>query len=154
MAAMNDVFSKINDKHFLEKLVSKIKNGDLHDVFNGLCSTKDNAIILDYIYFKHFASKDTYNFIISHLTNNINHIIANHTTFVVHVNIKQLTVSEVDKHKLFIQHISNYLQETYPDKMTKCYVHNPPFVFSQIFNMLSMFVDKETIKKIEIVNTK
>jgi hypothetical protein len=151
MAAATDIFSKNNEKQIAEKIISNIQNGDLHEISHGLCNVRDNSIILDYRYFKHFASKDTYNYIMTNVTTHINNIISSHDKFVVHVNIKSLTVLEVDKHKLFIQFFSNYLQENYPNKMHKCYVHNPPFVFSQIFNMVSMFIDKETQNKIEIV---
>jgi hypothetical protein len=70
---------------------------------------------------------------------------------IVHVNMKSLSLTEIDKHKMFIQQMSQILQEKYPDKLSKCYIYNSPFIFSQIFNFVSMFVDKETLKKIEIV---
>jgi hypothetical protein len=69
----------------------------------------------------------------------------------VHVNMKGLSITEIDKHKTFIQQMSKILQEKYPDKLSKCYVYNSSFIFSQIFNFVSMFVDKDTLKKISIV---
>ena len=45
----------------------------------------------------------------------------------------------------------NYLKDKYPEKLAKCYVYNAPFIFTQIFNIVSMFIDKETQKKIELV---
>lgn len=103
MAAATDIFSKNNEKQIAEKIISNIQNGDLHEISHGLCNVRDNSIILDYRYFKHFASKDTYNYIMTNVTTHINNIISSHDKFVVHVNIKSLTVLEVDKHKLFIQ---------------------------------------------------
>lgn len=153
MTTNTDVFSKINDSSFSEKIISNIKNGNFHEICHGICNNKDNVIIIDYRYFKHFASKDTYEFILNHITTHINNVVTNYDTFIVHVNIKNLTVVELDKHKNFIHYMSNYMQETYPNKMTKCYIHNPPFVFSQIFNILCTFIDKETIQKIEVIKT-
>ena len=53
-----------------------------------------------------------------------------------------------------IQYISVYFQEKYPKKLSKCYVYNSPFVFNQLYNILCMFIDKETQKKIELVVNK
>ena len=68
--------------------------------------------------------------------------------------MKNLTIVDIDKHKLFIQCISVYFQEKYPQKLGKCYVYNSPFVFNQLYNIICMFIDKETQKKIELVVNK
>jgi hypothetical protein len=69
----------------------------------------------------------------------------------VHVNLKKLTLIDIDKHKEFIQDMSGHLKNKYPDKLIKCYIYNAPFVFSQIFNIVSLFIDKDTQKKIELI---
>lgn len=137
-----------------EKIIKKIINGQYIDVLNGLCYVQNNEIILNYIYFKHFATKETYSFILNYITNNIDRVLVNNSEFVMSVNMKSITLSEVDKHKIFIQNISEYLKEKYPEKLSKCYIYNAPFVFSQIYNIVSMFIDKDTQKKIELVNRK
>jgi hypothetical protein len=65
--------------------------------------------------------------------------------------MKNLTIVEIDKHKEYIKFISEFLKDKYPEKLAKCYVYNAPFIFTQIFNIVSMFIDKETQKKIELV---
>ena len=137
-----------------EKIITKIKNGEWTDILNTLCNVKDNLVILDNNYFKYFAAKETYDIILSHVVNNIDAILSAYDGFIVHVNMKGLTVSDVDKHYKFIQNISLLFKQKYPNKLTKCFIHNPPFVFSQIFNMVSLFIDKETQTKIELVLTK
>lgn len=137
-----------------EKIITKIKTGEWKDIMNSLCRVTDNIIILDNTYFKHFATKETYNIILSHITTNIDNILLEHEGFTVHINMKNLTVSDVDKHLKFIQHISILLKDRYPNKLIKCFVHNAPFVFTQIFNIISLLIDKETQKKIELVSTK
>ena len=67
------------------------------------------------------------------------------------MNLKKLTLIDIDKHKEFIQDMSVYLKDKYPDKLIKCYIHNAPFVFSQIFNIVSLFIDKDTQTKIELI---
>jgi hypothetical protein len=68
--------------------------------------------------------------------------------------MKKLSISDIDKHKGFIQYISLYFQEKYPNKLAKCYIYNSPFVFNQLYNIICMFIDKETQKKIELVVNK
>ena len=137
-----------------EKIIAKIKNGEWKDIMNGLCNIKYSLVILDNNYFKYFATKETYNIILSHVVNNIDTILSVNNGFTIHINMKGLTVSDIDKHYNFIQNISLLFKEKYPNKLTKCFIHNPPFVFSQIFNMISLFIDKETQSKIELVSTK
>ena len=66
--------------------------------------------------------------------------------------MKNLTITDIDKHTTFIQNLSGYLKDKYPQKLSKCYIYNAPFVFSQIYTIVSIFIDKETRKKIELIN--
>ena len=133
-------------------IISKIKKGEWQFILNGLCNIENNSIIIDYNFFKHFASKDTYHLILQLISNNIDNILKTNELFSVYVNMKTLTISEIDKHRDFIQQISGYLKEKYPNKLAKCYVYNAPFVFSTLFNIICLFIDKETQCKIELVN--
>jgi len=134
-----------------EKILHKMKKGEWTDILNGLCDIRSDSIVLNYNYFKHLAKEETYSYILIHITNIIDRLLMTTNELIVHVNMKSLSLTEIDKHKMFIQQMSQILQEKYPDKLSKCYIYNSPFIFSQIFNFVSMFVDKETLKKIEIV---
>lgn len=151
METETEIFSKFSENSSSEKIIDKIKKGEWTDILNNLCFIKENVIIIDYIYFKHFASKDTYGFILTHITNIIDKQLNEDNTFRLHINMKTLTILDIDKHKLFIQNISNYLKEKYPQKLEKCYIYNAPFVFSQIYNIICKFVDKDTQRKIELI---
>lgn len=152
METLNEIFSENNENTCSEKIVDKIKKGEWSDVLSNMCFIKENNLILNYIFFKHFAIQQTYSFILKHITNNIDKILLTSSDFIVCVNMKNLTIIDIDKHKLFIQNISGYLKDKYPQKLSKCYIYNAPFVFAQFFNIVSMFIDKETQKKIELVN--
>jgi hypothetical protein len=138
----------------LEKIIKNIKSGEWKETMDGLCRIKDNVIVLDNIYFKAFGAKETYNIILSHIINNIDSVLSTQEGFTVHINMKHLTIGDVDKHLKFIQHISGLFKEKYPNKLTKCFIHNAPFVFAKILNIVSLFIDKETQKKIELVTIK
>lgn len=152
MEISDDLFFDNNRDNSSEKIINKIKNGEWSYILNNLCKINENMIILNYIYFKHFATTQTYNFILNYIVNQIDNILLNNNEFIVHVNMKHLTIVDIDKHKEFIQTISGFLKDKYPEKLKKCYIYNSPFVFTQIFNIVSMFIDKDTQKKIELVN--
>lgn len=152
MEVLDNLFFDNNRDNSSEKIIDKIKNGEWSYILNNLCSINKNMIILNYIYFKHFATSQTYNFILNYITNNIDNVLLKNDEFIVHVNMKHLTLVDIDKHKEFIQNISGFLKDKYPEKLKKCYIYNAPFVFTQIFNIVSMFIDKDTQKKIEVVN--
>jgi hypothetical protein len=152
MELANNMFDNFNrNSNSSEKIILKIKKGEWTDIYKGLCHVTNNSITMEYIYFKHFATKDTYPIIQRLLTNSIETILLNNNNFIFHVNMKHLTISEIDKHRDFIQDISKLLKDNYPNKLYKCYVYNAPFIFSQVLNIISLFVDKETITKIEVI---
>ena len=154
MASSLQIFSNNIENNFSEKIINKIKNGQWNDILANLCCIKENNIILDYVYFKHFAHDDTYELILNCIIGNIDNIISKYSEFDVHVNLKYLTIIDIDKHKTFIQNISSFLKDKYPQKLSKCYVYNAPFVFTQFLNIVSIFIDKETLRKIQLVSSK
>jgi len=157
MEFASNIFDNVNsnsNSNSSEKIILKIKKGEWNDIYKGLCHVTNNSITMEYIFFKYFATKDTYSVIQRLLTNSIETILLNNDNFIFHVNMKYLTISEFDKHKDFIQYISKLLKDNYPNKLYKCYVYNAPFMFSQVLSIISLFVDKETMTKIEIINNK
>jgi len=134
-----------------EIIIGKLKKGEWNDILNSLCKVDANSMYLNYIYFKYFATKETYGILTNYIMSHINTILLEYDTFTVHVNMKTLTVLEIDKHMTFIQSISALLKETYSNKMNKCYVYNATFVFSKVLKLVSLFIDPETQQKIELV---
>ena len=153
MESTCDIFSDNNNEISTSEIIlEKIKKGEWNEILHGLCSMKENTIRLNYIYFKYLAKNETYSYILNYIIYIIDLVLINNKEFIVHVNMKNLTIVDIDKHKGFIQQISGCLKEKYPQKLTKCYIYNAPFVFSQIYNIVSIFIDKDTQKKIELVN--
>ncbi len=140
------------EKNSPELIVKKIHSGDWMFVMNHLCHIKDNCIILDNYYFKLFAAKETYDIILAHIFNSIDTILSTHDNFVVHINMKGLTLADIDKHMSFINNVSTFFKDKYPNKLTRCFVHNAPFVFSKLLKLLSILIDTETRNKIEVLS--
>jgi hypothetical protein len=151
MENISEIFIENNNKFSSESILSKIKKKEWSDILLGLCSSKHNYIIIDYTCFKYFATTETYNIIIQLICNHIDTILKTQPTFIVYVNLKMLTLSELDKHKLFIKNVSIVLKDKYPNRLDKCYVYNAPIIFSQLFTIISFFIDKNTQSKIELV---
>jgi hypothetical protein len=138
----------------LVQLKQKLQEGNLTDILNSVCFIKENEVVIDYLYFKHFANGETYQFILSTIVNNIDSILNINEKFVVHINMKSLAISDFEKHKHFIQNISDFFKERYDGKLIKCYIYNAPFIFSQVFNIIIAFIDKETQNKIVVIDNK
>lgn len=110
-----------------------------------------NNVSFDYKLFKFLYNHISIEKILQHIINVINSILNKYDTFIVHVNIKSLTLLDIDKYKEFIQIMSIKLKELFNDKLEKCYIYDAPYIFSSVFNFLNMFIDKKTQDKLEIV---
>ena len=135
-----------------DEIINKIKSGDTLFIINGLCKHRNYELYLDYIFFKHFASLLTYDIIIQVVTNNIDNILLKYNTFNVYANLKYLTIVDIDAHKSFISTLSKYLKDMYPNKLDTCNIYNSPVFFSQVYNIISLFIDKDTQKKIKLIS--
>ena len=148
-SCLTDYFIETNK--LSDKIIEKIQSGKCSDIFNGICKLCGDSIIIDYVYFKHFATNATYELITGIITTNIDVILENATTFTVHVNMKSLSIIDIDKHITYIQHLSNHLKEKYHKKLLKCYIYNASYIFKNIYNIISVFIDKDTQGKIHLV---
>ena len=134
-----------------ENILSKIKQGDWQYILNGICNIRENYLIVDCIYIKHFATKQTYPMIIDLIANSINKVLSVYSKFVVHVNIRSMKIKDLDNNRDFLRDMSKCLKERFPDRLDKCYVYNATTIFTQILNIISMFIDKDTKEKIRLI---
>jgi hypothetical protein len=125
---------------------------DFNDILKNLCySSKDGVIFLNYEYFKLIAIIENYDYIIQYLVKIIENVLLDVSEFTMHVSMKGLTLSDLDKYYGFISKISIILKEKFPEKLNSCFIHNSPFIFSQLYKIVSAFIDKSTQKKIKMV---
>jgi hypothetical protein len=144
------------DTPIINNFPTFIKNKTMNDLLLGFCNiNEDNDIMLNYSYLKiikQLIQTLDNNFIIDHVVEMIELVLTKNVYFTVHVSLKLLTISDIEKYYSFISNISERLKKKFPDKLEKCFIYNAPFIFSQIFNIISSFVDKPTIVKIQLVN--
>ena len=128
----------------------KINENKLQELLHNFCHIKlNNEITINYKYFKIINTFIDKNNILNYIIFVVENILKNYNTFIVHVNIEKLTLLEVEKNKEFVQNMSNLLKERFPDKLEVCFIYESSFIFKQIYNLLALFIDKKTLKKIK-----
>ena len=128
----------------------KLNEDKLNDLLNNFCHIKtNNEIEINYKYFKIINTFIDKNYILNYLIYIVENVLIKHQTFIVHVNIEKLTLLEVEKNRDFVQDMSNVLKERFPDKLEICLIYEGSFIFKQIYSLLSIFIDKKTLKKIK-----
>lgn len=95
----------------------------------------------------------SYDAVTNYLINIMKDVLKKHDQFVIHLNIRYLILMDIDKYFSFIKQISQLMKDTFPEKLKSCYIYNAPFVFSKLFSIISVFVDKNTQQKIKMMET-
>jgi len=121
------------------------------EIMELVCRAEGNVLVADYRYFKYAATPASYGAIVGQVVKSIDRILETYPFFIAHMCIKTLTVSDIDKHMEFIKTFCSTLKMRYQNKMLKCYVYKAPFIFSQIYSIVSCFIDKDTKTKVELV---
>ena len=145
---MNYNFNNITN--FSQSINMKINETKLQELLHNFCHIKtNNEIAINYKYFKIINTFIDKNNILNYLIFIVENILKNYNTFIVHVNIEKLTLLDIDKNKDFVQDMSNTLKDRFPDKLEVCLIYEGSFIFKQLYNVLSLFIDKKTLKKIK-----
>jgi hypothetical protein len=142
---MNNILQKKTNNY----INLKINEDKLSDLLKNFCNIKiNNEIELNYKYFKIINTFIEKNEILNYMIYIIENVLTNFSTFIIHANIEKLTLLEVEKNKVFIQSMTTILKDKFPDKLEKCFIYEGSFIFKQIYNLLSIFIDKATLKKV------
>lgn len=136
-----------------EKIIELIKNNKFTEIFEGLSYIKNNALIIEYKYLKYFASLHTYDIITDYIDKQLSNILMKNNTFTIYVNMKSISITDIDKHHNYISYISKFFSDKYPNLLHKCYIYNAPYIFEKIFAMIRVFIDKETLTKINVIKS-
>jgi len=148
---MNYITDKSNlmIKNITNNINLKTNEEKLNDLLHNFCHIKkNNELEIQYKYFKIINTFIDKTHILNYLIFIIENTLLRYETFSVRVNIEKLTLLDVEKNKGFIMDMSNLLKERFPDKLDVCIIHEGSFIFKQIYSLLSVFIDKNTLKKI------
>jgi hypothetical protein len=127
----------------------------LAELLHNFCyiSSNENDITLNFKSLKLINKQLSNDFLLEHLIKIVDLILTKNTLFNFHINVKSISILDVDKNKEFIQKASIVLKEKYPCKLDTCYIYEAPSMFNNIFKLIFAFVDKETQKKIKIIES-
>jgi hypothetical protein len=136
----------------IEQVYNYIKRASSpQEILDKICYIIDNCIYMDYRFFKPVGNDAVYEPLLAHMIDKIKQVLLVSPTLIVHVSLKGFSIREMDKHMHFFKHISVILDTHYPKKLTTCYVYNASSIFTQLFSVLSYFIDKDTLKKVKLV---
>jgi len=129
-------------------------NMNFNEILNKMCFIQgNNNMILDYKIMKPVLQGSTYDIVFEHLINVTKEILLHNEFMVLHICLKGLSVTDMDKHRNFVLRIIKTFSEQFPNKLNVCNLYKTPAIFAQIFALISMFIDKVTINKIRIVKS-
>ena len=125
----------------------------LAELLHNFCyiSSNENDVTLNFKSLKLINKQLSVDFLVEQLIRNIDTVLTKYDVFNFHINVKSISILDVDKNKDFIQKASIVLKDKYPYKLDTCYIYEAPNMFNNIFKLIVAFVDKETQKKIKIV---
>ena len=123
-------------------------SAELPKLLSSMCYTHNNVVVVDYVYFKRIANKQTYDLIAQTIICNIDTILTQYDQFECHITLKMLTVGDVDKHMGFWIQMAGILKQRYQSQMSKCYIYDLPAFFTQCYKVISVFIDNVTQEKI------
>lgn len=123
---------------------------NLEELLHNFCYIKiNNEIIINFENYKIIRNQFDNKYILNYLIFVIENALTNFDSFIVHANIKKLTLLEIDKNKDFICEMTSILKVKFNNKLEKCIIYEGSYIFKQIYKLLSLFIDKDTLSKIQ-----
>lgn len=123
------------------------------EILNKMCSSNLNEITFYYSVFKAVANATTYPVILNYMYELAQRTLTIYPKVIIHANLKSITVGSIDTHKQFIMDVIKKMSIDFSDSLELCYLYKTPFVFTQIYNIISIAIDKETKQKIQIIKS-
>ena len=145
---------KTDGKLFINnyETLKKYKHLYTHEqIMNNICYIDENNLIIQYSFFKKFANKNNYDQITQVIINNIDSILKKYDLIDVHFSLYKMDLLDLEKHYDFLINICKLMQYTYPDKLNKFNIYQPPYIYSKIYSIISTFIDKNTRSRIRLV---
>ena len=71
--------------------------------------------------------------------------------FVFHLFCTGMHVKNIHLHRNFIFRVTSMFREAFPHELAACYVHDAPFIFSQVFEIIKPFLNRDMRRRIIIV---
>ena len=144
-----------NDNKYIDLFAQNTitPNMNFNEILNKICFMEGDKVFIDYKIMKQVLHVNTYDIVFEHLINVTKEILLHNEFINIHVCLKGLTITDMDKHRNFAIRIIKTFSEQFPNKLNVCNLYKTPAIFSQIFALVSMFIDKVTTHKIRVVKS-
>ena len=113
---------------------------------------KGNDVYINYQEFKETPEPKDYDEITRTIVDAMNKALKENSLFIVHFDMKTLTLSDLEHYMKYSQNLAKILQTLFPNKLQTCYVYNAPsFIKASYHVFFKLFMDSVTRKKIILV---
>jgi hypothetical protein len=111
------------------------------------------GILIDFRYFKIFAKPIIYDAIINHCITIFDKSLeqSQKSTFFIHLNLQGLSLFDIESHYSFICKFAEVMKAKYPVHLEGCNLYKAPFIVNQLLRIISLFINKETQKRFNVV---
>lgn len=136
-----------------EHVFAHVNGGNNATIIKGVCSRIPNTygLVINYVYLKYILSDETYDNILALITGHIDAVLKESTYVDIHLNIRYLSMKEIDKHRHRFVQMAEFFKTKYENKLGKCFVYNANGLFSTIYKIFEFVIDKVTRPKICLV---
>lgn len=76
----------------------------------------------------------------------------NNEKFQLEVDVSKIFVADIQKNINLIVELSSTLENTFPNRLSACNIHNAPSTFSNIFQLISQYVSHEVKERINVLH--
>jgi len=113
---------------------------------------KGNDVYINFEEFKAKPEPKDYDEITRTIVDAMCEALKENSLFVVHFDMKTLTLSDLEHYMKYSQNLAKILQTLFPNKLQTCYVYNAPsFIKASYHAFFKLFMDSVTRKKIILV---
>jgi len=149
----NQVTMEEREKIFLTQIESIKKKGlniHLNEILEKFCYNEDDVMILNFYCMKWMAKIDK-QIIINIIRNNMQSILnKGYKKVMIHVCLKSLSLSQIDAFYSFFKEATTIFKQEFPDRLEKCYLYHCSTIFNTLYKLVSGFLEKETLQRIEV----
>jgi hypothetical protein len=117
--------------------------------FHKICYHNNNEIFFDLIEFKEIANADNCVIIVQHFINIGHEVLKSYDNYIVNINATSLKILDLEKYLKFIQ-LFNVMCIPISSQLNQCNIYNAPTTFKQIYKFVKMFINKETLAKVNL----
>jgi len=133
---------------------SIVQNVDLNTLFSTIIRVDTNKMLFNYGIFKTVMHPNIYLSFISFIFETNERILKDYPTYEVHLDMKGLTPTGVERYKDFIQLLSKSGQQNnknFLQKLNHIFIINPPFMIANISKIILPLLEQVIRDKIRIL---